>query len=71
MSGKPNYTSGNLSTLGLGDSNMQSSAIEQVKDEVKSAGTDGEWLANLIFKINYQLEELRFILEGKVYPRDE
>jgi hypothetical protein len=28
MSGKPNYTSGNLSTLGLGDQGMQSSAVE-------------------------------------------
>ena len=71
MSGKPNYTSGNLSTLGLGDNGMQSTAIEQTKNEIKQAGTDGEWLANLIFKINYQLEKLRFILEGKVYPRDE
>ena len=53
MSGKPNYTSGNLSTLGLGDNGMQSTAIEQTKNEIKQTGTDGEWLANLIFKINY------------------
>ena len=71
MSGKPNYASGNLSTLGLGDPGMQSTAIEHTKNEVEASVSDREWLANLIFKINYQLEKLRFILEGKVYPRDE
>ena len=75
LSGTPNYRSGNLSPQ---DRSLSPNRPKQEQSQTQPAGgnpgsksTDQEWLANLIFKINYQLEKLRFILEGKVYPRDE